>query len=87
MTYDIDQDELIYLLAETRIRRSGSAFTGFAFAEWTLQFYQSGNRFRSINIALGESHGMMTERGFRTYTFRILNGDEIREALERMVAD
>jgi hypothetical protein len=88
VTYEIDRDELLYLLADTRIRRDGDAFVGFQAAEWAIEISQSGNRFhRAMNIALGERHGMITERGFRMPTFRISNGDEIREALERMIAD
>ena len=87
VTHEIDQDELLYLLADTQMRRDRNAWPGTQTAEWVIEFRQSGNRFhRTIYIALGETHGMMVEHGFGNYFFRISNGDEIREALERMVA-
>jgi len=88
ITHYINQDELLYLLAQTRIRRDISAWPGAWPAEWVISLVQDGNRFhRTISIALGETHGMMTERGFGMPTFRISNGDEIMEALERMMEE
>jgi len=87
VTHDIDRDELLHLLANTRMQRDSNAWSGTLAAEWVIEIRQSGNRFhRTMYIALGETHGMSVEHGFRTYLFRISNGDEILEALERMVA-
>jgi len=88
VTDDIDRDELLYLLANTRMRRDRNAWTGTQTSDWVIEISQTGNQFhRPMHIALGETHGMLTERGFGAYSFRISNGDEIREALERMVAE
>jgi len=88
VTHYIDRDELLYLLAETQMWRDNNAWVGTSEAEWVISISQTGNQFhRSINIVLGEAHGMMTERGFRLYFFRLSNGDEIIEALERMLTE
>ena len=88
VTHYLDRDELLYLLAKTQMWRDDSAWSGTFAAEWVISISQEGNRFhRSITIALGDTHGMMTERGFRLYTFRLSNGDEIVEALERMAIE
>jgi len=89
ITNDIDKNELLYLLASTRIRRDRNAsWPGTMSAEWVIEIRQDGNRFhRTILIALGENHVMMTERGFGHLLFRISNGDEIVEVLERRMAE
>jgi len=84
VTYRIDRDELLYLLSNTQIRRNRGVWIGTTAAEWEIRLRQSGNQFhRTIIIALGDTHMMMTERGFGHLEFRISNGDEIIEALER----
>jgi len=88
VTYDIDRDELLYLLSNTQIRRDRDAWIGTMAAEWEISLRQYGNQFhRTILIALGETHAMMAERGFGHHVFRISNGYEIIEALERMVME
>ena len=86
VTDDINVDELLSLLAETQMWRDNHAWPGTWNAEWVIELSQEGNQFhRSIIIALGETHGMITERGFSLYSFRLSNGNEIIKALERMV--
>ena len=88
VTYGINMDELLYLLAKTQIQRDRNAWSGTVAAEWVIEIRQQGNRFhRTKIIALGSMNGMMTERGFGHHIFRISNGDEIMEALERMVSN
>jgi len=88
VTHKIDREELLYLLSETQMWRDNSAWFGTQEAEWVISISQTGNRFhRTITVALGETHGMMTERGFGVFFFRLSNGDEIIETLERMVAE
>jgi len=88
VTNELDIDELIYLLAKTQMWREHGSWPGTQEAEWVIELSQTGNRFhRAITVALGETHGMMTERGFRLYFFRLSNGIEIVDALERMVFD
>jgi len=88
VTNELDIDELIYLLAKTQMWREHGSWLGTQEAEWVIELSQTSNRFhRAITVALGETHGMMTERGFRLYFFRLSNGIEIIEVLERMVFD
>jgi len=88
VTHKVDREELLYLLSETQMWRENSAWSGTQEAEWVLAISQTGNRFhRTMTVALGETHGMMTERGFGVFFFRLSNGDAIIETLERMVAE
>jgi len=88
VTHEIDLDELLSLLAESQIRRDRNAWSGTLAAEWEIEILQAGNQFhRTMSIALGETHGMMTERGFREYLFSISNGDEILAFLEQAIAE
>jgi hypothetical protein len=85
ITYYINLDDLLHVLAETRIRRDADAWGGLMAADWIIEISQSRNR--SMFIALGETHGMITERGFGQLMFHISNGDDIRKALEGMAAE
>ena len=40
-----------------------------------------------MHIALGETNGMIAERGFAQIMFHVSNVDDIRNALERMLED
>jgi len=88
VTQEINKEELLSLLTNTRLQRDTTAWTGTLNADWIIKISQTGNRFhRTMTIALGDAHGMMTERGFRSFIFSISNGHEIIEALERMLGD